>query len=141
MIFGKKQGGNWMGRGLWKKQMGRGRLLLPKTLAALQEGLLSESVRLCRVSSWLICSVPPTFPFPAYFQVRWPTETLYTRLEASTLPLHLAARAHYHSSAHTCWCRIVADLQLPHRSLASQKNKKQNKQTKKNPGSGGSLAL
>lgn len=75
------------------------------------------------MSSWLVCSVPPTLPLPAYFQVRWPTETLYTRLEASTLPLRLAAGAHDHSSARTCWCRTETGLQLPHLPSASQKKK------------------
>ena len=89
-----------------------------------REALISESVRFCCVSSWLVCSVPPTLPLPAYFQVRWPTETLYTRLEASTLPLRLAAGAHDHSSARTCWCRTETGLQLPHLPSASQKKKK-----------------
>ena len=40
-----------MGRGLWKKGMGRGRLLLPKTLVALQGG---ADLRKCEV---LLCVI------------------------------------------------------------------------------------
>lgn len=47
-----------MGRGLWKKGMGRGRLLLPKTLIALQGGaaLRKCEVLLCVTVARLLCA-------------------------------------------------------------------------------------
>ena len=57
-----------MGRGLWKKGMGRGRLLLPKTLVALQGGtdLRKCEVLLCVIVARLLCAshTPPPCIFP-----------------------------------------------------------------------------